>query len=266
MNTNTYAHNDVTLTTADNSRTFTHNENKFPAFVPTAEEEITCTHELYSTSKHGIKVLLHLRYLAYIIVNPQGIVIGKEIQSYDEAIKKAEKIDDNYAHWLVEHTYKGMPKSKFVKEVNERKLQAKLVFCGMNGRTFNTEFHRLVKRKGFGSVDIYREGNGYSALFYINDMTAARMVYTGTELLIYSSGFRVYNEQEKAVLAEWESIRDPKAEWLDAMTDGSTEYWRKKCFFEEKGCGHLMAINYKGLVREETLRGELSLKYEIRKV
>lgn len=75
----------------------------------------------------------------------------------------------------------------------------------MNGRELDSDFHPLVKRKGVGSIDIHRNGKGYSALFYINDMTTVRMVYTGTELLIYKAGFRLYNEHEKSILAQWET-------------------------------------------------------------
>ena len=265
MNTdNVYTHNDVTLTKLDDKEVFTHNENKFPAFTPSAEERIFYFHELYTTPVHGIRVLLHLHWLAYVIVNPQGIVIGKKIQSFDEAIKKAETIDQEYARWLVEHTCKGLPKTKFISEVKADKLQAKLFSCNMNGRELDTDFHPLVKRKGVGSIDIYRSGKGYSALFYINDMTTVRMVYTGTELLIYKAGFRLYNEHEKSILAQWETMRDKKEEMLDAMTDGSTQFWRKRFFFDENNVGYLLTADYKGMVVDDTIRGELSLKYEIR--
>lgn len=261
---NVYTHNDVTFTKLDDKEIFTHKENKFSAFTPSAEEKISYFHELHTTPVHGIRILLHLHYHAYVLVNPQGIVIGKKIQSYDEAIKKAEAIDREYASWLVKHTCKGMPKTKFISEVKANKLKAKLVSCNMKGRELDTDFHPLVKRKGFGSIDVYRSGNGYSTLFYVNDMPTSRMVYTGTELLIYKSGFRLYNEHEKSVLAQWETMRDPKEEWLDAMTDGSTQYWRKKVFFDENNVGYLLTADYKGLVMDDTIRGELSLEYEIK--
>ena len=265
MNTeNIYTHNDVTETTVEYKKTYSHIGNKFPAFTPSLEEKVSYIHQLYVTPGHGIRVLLHLHFLAYIIVNPQGVVIGKKIKSFDEAIKEAEAVDREYARWLVEHTFKGMPKSKFINDVKANKLQAKLVSCSMKGREMDTEYYPLVKRKGVGSIDVYRAGNGYSALFYINDMTMARMVYTDTELLIYKSGLRIYNENEIAVLSQWETMRDRKAEMLDVMTDSYEQFWRKKCFLEEKGCGHLLVPNYDGLVMEDTLRGELFLKYEIK--
>lgn len=158
-------------------------------------------------------------------------MIGKKIKSFDEAIKEAEAVDRE----LVEHTFKGMPKSKFINDVKTNKLQAKLVSCGMKGREMDTEFHPLVKRKGVGSIDIYRVGSGYSALFYINDMTMAWMVYTGTELLIYKFGLRIYNENEIAVLSQWETMRDRKAEMLDVMTDSYEQFWRKNAFWKRKG-------------------------------
>ena len=221
---NVYTHNDVTETTIDHKKTYSHIGNKFPSFTPSLEEKVSYIHQLYVTSGHGIKVLLHLHFLAYIIVNPQGVVIGKKIKSFDEAIKEAEAVDRDYARWLVEHTFKGIPKSRFINEVKAKKLQAKLVSCNMNGREMDTEFHPLVKRRGAGSIDIYRRGKGYSALFYINDMTKARMVYTGTELLIYKSGLRIYNENEISALSQWETMRDRKAEMLDVMTDGTEQF------------------------------------------
>ena len=127
-----------------------------------ADEKISFFHELYSTPEHGIKVWLHLHYFAYVITNSQGIVIGKKLQSYNETVKKADEVDRDYARWLVEHTFKGLPKSKFIKEVKECKLQAKMVSCAMNKNAVDTEFHSLWKRKGFGSIDIYRPGKGYT--------------------------------------------------------------------------------------------------------
>ena len=121
-----------------------------------------------------------------------------------------------------------------------------------------------MKCKGIGSIDVYRPVSGHSALFYINDMTMVRMVYTGTELLIYKSGLRIYNENEISALSQWETMRDRKAEMLDVMTDGTEQFWRKKCFLEEKGVGYLLVPNYDGLVMEDTLRGELYLTYEIK--
>ena len=261
---NIYTHNDVTETTIDHKKIFSHNENKFPSFTSSVVEEVSYFRELYVTKENDIRVLLHLRWLAYVIVSPQGVVTGKKIHSFDDAIKKAEAVDRDYARWLVEHTFKGMPKSRFINEVKAKKLQAKLVSCNMNGREMDTEFHPLVKRRGAGSIDIYRRGKGYSALFYINDMTKARMVYTGTELLIYKSGLRIYNENEISALSQWETMRDRKAEMLDVMTDGTEQFWRKKCFLEEKGVGYLLVPNYDGLVMEDTLRGELYLTYEIK--
>ena len=66
-------------------------------------------------------------------------------------------------------------------------------------------------------------------------------------------------------MEQWEKQRDYKEEMVDAMTDSSVQYWKKKYFFEENGCGHLLIQQFKGLVRDDKIRGPLQLSYEIQR-
>lgn len=266
MHNNIYHHNDVMSAIVGDLHTFTHTESKFPQFTLRQHETLSCFHELYTTAQHGLKVLLHLRYLGYLVVNPQGIVMGSKLQTFDDAVRLADELDSDYARWLVLHTFKGLPKSRFVSEVKQDRLQARLVYTALKGRPLDDGFFPLVKREGVGSIDICRGADRYSSLFYINSFNSVQMVYTGAELLIYDAAYRLYNSHELAVQTEWESMRDTKEEWLDAMTDGSTQFWRQKEFFSQKGVSYLIGANYPGLVLDSSLRGDLRLKYEIRKV
>ena len=103
------------------------------------------------------------------------------------------------------------------------------------------------------------------SIFYMKSMKASLINYSQDSLKIYLPGFRLCNEQEKTVMEQWEKQRDYKEEMVDAMTDSSVQYWKKKYFFEENGCGHLLIQQFKGLVRDDKIRGPLQLSYEIQR-
>ena len=222
MNTNVYIHNDVRTVTAGDLHTFTHNRSRFPEFTLHRNDAISCVRELYTTTQHGLRVVLHLRYLGYLVVSPSGVVMARSLASFDDAVRRADELDRDYARCLVLHTFKGLPKARFVKEVRQGGLQARLVYTALNGRDLDEDFFPLVKRSGVGSIDICRGGGAYSGILYISSFSAALMAYTGTELLVYDAAYRLYNDHELSVLARWESMRDIQAEMLDALTDGSS--------------------------------------------
>ncbi|MBE5919692.1 MAG: hypothetical protein E7272_07580 [Pseudobutyrivibrio ruminis] len=111
---------------------------------------------------------------------------------------------------------------------------------------------------------------------------AALVEVDGNLLSIYNPGIRELNESEKKVWDEWMEIENSdeyqKQLEYDCLTDGSSTYWKKKHFFENKGYLYLMQGSQKGLRRvqgkpeaegkillyDENIRGELFLQYEMR--
>jgi len=259
MTPSSITRNDVVYDYNENTVNIHHTESKFPAFEKKRTSPFPFFKLLHITPTVGLKVYLLIHKAKYIIVNDRDICIEIYINSYDEAMQKARYWDEWYAQWTEEHEFKGLSRTQFIKDVTDGKLKAKLIFSP-HGKNDN-EFHPLVKRKGIGSVDIYRN-NKYSSIFYIKDTAAVQTVYTGNHLHVYNPALRIYNETELKVLEEWEGMRDLQAEYVDAISDGSTEFWRKKHFFESKGCKHLMLQNH-GLVRNELTRGYKMLSYEI---
>ena len=259
MKPSSVTRNDVVFDYYENTVNVYHTENKFPAFEKKRVSPFPYYKLLHTTPTAGLRVYLLVHGAKYIIVNEQGICIEFCLNSYDEAMQKAQYWDKNYQSWTEGHEFKGLPRTQFIKEVMDGKLKAKLI-VSPHGKNDN-DFHPLVKRPGIGSVEV-RRGDDYSYIFYIKDTAATQTVYTGTHLHVYCPAFRIYNETELKVLEEWEGMRDHKAEYIDAISDGSTEYWRHKNFLESKGCEYLM-LEYYGLVRDNLTRGYKMLTYEI---
>lgn len=103
--------------------------------------------------------------------------------------------------------------------------------------------------------------------------------YDGSSLTVYFAGYRDLNEAERRVMDEWNRISstpDFKArEEADALTDGSSTYWSKVAYFRKAGMEYLMGNEKQhGLkydwnlmkVRDDSIKGEVGMRYEIRKV
>jgi len=89
---------------------------------------------------------------------------------------------------------------------------------------------------------------------------------------IYEAGKRKLTQEEDIIKKGYEKIRSKKQEEIDIMTDGSTSYWQEKGYYQKQNAEYLMGtITQKGmkydyntgLVRDNKVKGELSLEYEI---
>lgn len=107
------------------------------------------------------------------------------------------------------------------------------------------------------------------------------------KLKCYDAGFRDYNEEEKAALAEWKKITDTDEyrdmALRDAYTDTSGTYWKEKAFWEDKGMEYMFHTKKGGKlrtqnpdkkddrgfsvdeIRDDSIKGRLWGEYEIRR-
>lgn len=86
---------------------------------------------------------------------------------------------------------------------------------------------------------------------------------------VYGIGERPLNEKEKEVIAN--RPRDEKQEYVDAMSDGNTMYYRTKNYYEKSGYGYLFSSEWqkglrfnssKNVVMDKSIRGPLEMEYE----
>lgn len=105
---------------------------------------------------------------------------------------------------------------------------------------------------------------------------ASLVEYSGDRLTIYNAGKRDLNEIEKSIMKEWEKISSTKEYEekanIDALTDGSSTYYKEKGFFEKSSCPYLFGMDMKqgkkrdlssGLIIDNAIKGDIVLQYEI---
>lgn len=94
---------------------------------------------------------------------------------------------------------------------------------------------------------------------------ASLVEYDGTSLTVYFAGHRDLNEAERKVMSEWNKKE---------QADSSLTYWSKLSHFKAAGMEYLMGDDkYGGLkydsylkkVRDDSIKGEVGMRYEIRK-
>ena len=107
--------------------------------------------------------------------------------------------------------------------------------------------------------------------------------YTGNTLTVYAPGFREPNERERQAMEAWEEVTKTEEyqnrAYVDAMTDGSSTYWQHKKFFQDRGLEYLLGYEESqgckldfnrrnqgesAYIRDNSIRGEVELKYSIR--
>lgn len=103
--------------------------------------------------------------------------------------------------------------------------------------------------------------------------------YDGNSLTVYFAGYRDLNEAERRVMEEWNRIANTpdfkERGRVDALTDGSSTYYEKVSYFRKAGMEYLMGLekqrglkydNYLMKVQDDSIKGEVGMRYEIRKV
>jgi PAS domain-containing protein len=112
----------------------------------------------------------------------------------------------------------------------------------------------------------------------LNIKAASLIDYDGEHLTIYNAGERELNEEEKAIMEEWNKIAaTPEYQTQaqnDAYTDGSTTFYQKKYFFTGRGFTYLLGYDEQGgkkynhntkKVRCNNIKGDKIMQYEIAK-
>jgi hypothetical protein len=99
---------------------------------------------------------------------------------------------------------------------------------------------------------------------------ASLLDYDGKTVKIYGPGKRPLTQEEQDVCDSWESQRDTKLELLDIQTDGSSQWYRKMRYFEDRGMKYMLGT-FSGPLRyshkdhtiiDESIKGDVQLVYE----
>jgi hypothetical protein len=101
---------------------------------------------------------------------------------------------------------------------------------------------------------------------------ASLLEYDGEYIRIFNAGKRELTEDEKAIKAGYEKIRDKKQEERDLLADSNCSFFCEQAYYlkydAEYLIGHTtqrgMRFDYRsGLVRDDKVKGELSLEYKV---
>jgi hypothetical protein len=101
---------------------------------------------------------------------------------------------------------------------------------------------------------------------------ASLLEYDGKTIKIFEPARRPLTDKEKEIMAN--EPRDAKQDEIDMLSDGSTMYYRRERYYRDSGYFYLFGTKAdKGmrlthekatpLIEDETLKGELSIIYEM---
>lgn len=213
---------------------------------------------------NGYTIVLNIIRHEYFVADNEGVVINFH-QSRLKTLVEAE----NYAnqHSTPEATQKTLPLKRLLSDARKG-MELKCTFSHLKGKKLtDMGFCPVAKVQSNGLYISRGNTNSFLDLPY-----SSRVVYTGKTLSVYAGSYRLLNEKEKEILDLWESKRDFTAEKMDALSDSSSQYYRKKFFFEESGYSYLnnmlstgrlrMDFNYY-LVGDKAKRGILLCSYDV---
>ena len=258
----TYPKHDVLFSYEGDVVTIEHSSNLFNRIIFNHRNPFMMLAEVYESDKTGISVMLDTKHAYYFLVKDNK-VLYRALFDFETAKKIADEF--NYEKWLQMQGTKGLPKKQFIMDVMSGKMMARKTFTNLDGHGIDTKFYPLVKTKGFGSIDIDRDGKA-SVVFFLDSMKSKLMWYSGEKLVIYKGGYRLYTKEEIECVLGWEEVRNLKEEMLDAMTDGSEQFYRRREFFRDRGYEYLLNQRYHGLVQDNTIRESVSIEYSVLKL
>lgn len=102
---------------------------------------------------------------------------------------------------------------------------------------------------------------------------ATLLEYDGNTFKIFSPGKRELTDEEQKIRGNEPS--DKQQEYIDAIGDGSTMFYRRKAYYREIGLNYLFGTgkesgkrltheNGKAVIEDDSIKGEMILAYEIR--
>lgn len=135
---------------------------------------------------------------------------------------------------------------------------------------------RYVIRKQSNGVYL-AEDRGATKGSFLELPRASLVEYDGEMIRVYGTGKRDMTEAEKNIRANMPSCRPENKEKAinDLMTDGSSMFWADKAYFHQlnadylAGHGTVRGLRYdfnEGMIWDETLKGEVSLTYKLKKI
>ena len=105
------------------------------------------------------------------------------------------------------------------------------------------------------------------------DIPKASLVeFDGVNIKIYNAGHRPLTSEERAIKDGWELLRNKEAEMMDALTDGSCQFYREQAYYTKHKAMYLIGYRAErgmcfdhnsGLIRDETVKGDRTLFYKL---
>jgi hypothetical protein len=125
----------------------------------------------------------------------------------------------------------------------------------------------VVKTQGNG-VYLNVDKNAVKGSF-LEFPKASLCTIEGNKISIHEAGYRPLNEKEKEAKAN--EPKDAKQSEIDALTDGSTMYWRVKKYYSDLGLSYLHGEKHPSLkynyndnnIQDDSIKGEIILTYEV---
>ena len=128
---------------------------------------------------------------------------------------------------------------------------------------------RVVGKVQSNSMAFFK-GENNKTLSWLDWPKATLLEFDGKVAKIYEPGFRDLNKQEQEVVNN--EPRDKEQEYVDAISDGSTMYWRRKHYYKDSGFNYLFQGKEQGkrltyqqskkVIQDDSVKGNLVLVYE----
>lgn len=102
--------------------------------------------------------------------------------------------------------------------------------------------------------------------------SASLIEYTDTHITLFNPALRDLTMEEQSVFDKWELMRDIEKEEIDMLTDGSSQFHKRKWFFTDAGYEYLLGHDVKQGKRfdcntkkvfDNKIKGEMSMQYRI---
>lgn len=164
---------------------------------------------------------------------------------------------------------KTMTLAQFKRDAAKGNMYLELVErYGKSGNDIPENLQGLRGVKRINSVSVYLQGRGSIIESELRLKRATLVEYDGKTLTVYQPALRDPNEQEQALLDQWDKIQD---EYMLKNPFGDP-YWKRKAFFETSpfpymsgydSCQGKSYESHLGKVRDSHIRGEAILKYTV---
>ena len=103
-----------------------------------------------------------------------------------------------------------------------------------------------ISKTQTNAICTLQERNGQMKDVYMNYPNSANLVeYIDNTFTFYEPGYRDLTEQEQELLNKMDNLSTKEEKMYDALTDGSTDYWRRKIFASDNKCEYLLGFEEK---------------------